>query len=77
MIWFIVKSTMTRGSYTVTLKDRTITVTRRDLAMFRELYLGTSELTSRMSELIWLDMCTMDAAFGVSPHDIVGLTWSR
>jgi hypothetical protein len=76
MIWFIVKSTMTRGSYTVTLKDRTITVTRRDLAMFRELYLGTSELTSRMSELIWLDMCTMDAAFGVSPH-IVGLTWSR
>jgi hypothetical protein len=30
-------------SHTVTLKDRTITVTRQDLAMFRELYLGTSE----------------------------------
>jgi hypothetical protein len=62
---------MAGGSYTVTLKERTITVTRQDLAMFRELYLGTSELTSRMSELIWLDMYTMDAAFGVSPHDIV------
>jgi hypothetical protein len=24
-----------------------------------------------MSELIWLDMYTTDAAFGVSPHDIV------
>jgi hypothetical protein len=59
------------GSYMVTLKDRTITVTRQDLAMFRELYLGTSELTSRMSELLWLNMYTMDAAFGVCPHDIV------
>jgi hypothetical protein len=24
-----------------------------------------------MSELIWLDMYTLDAGFGVSPHDIL------
>ena len=39
--------------------------------MFRDMYVATSDLASRMSELIWLDIYILDAVFGVSPHDIL------
>jgi hypothetical protein len=35
------------------------------------MYVSTSELASRMSELIWLDIYILYAAFNVSPHDIL------
>jgi hypothetical protein len=35
------------------------------------MYVGTSQLANRMSELLWMDIYTFDAAFGVSPHDIL------
>ena len=62
---------MNTRNYTVHIKNRTVRLTDRDLAVFRDMYLGTSELTTRMSELIWLDMYILDAEFGVSPHDII------
>jgi hypothetical protein len=58
-------------TYTAQLKDRAVKVTSRDLAKFREMYLGTSELTDRMSELIWLDIYILDAAFGAGTHEIL------
>jgi hypothetical protein len=58
-------------TYTAKLKDRDVKITSRDLAVFRDMYVATSELAARMSELIWLDIYILDAAFGVSPHDIL------
>jgi hypothetical protein len=36
------------------------------------MYVATPELAGRMSELIWFDIYVLNAAFGVSPHDILG-----
>ena len=57
--------------YTAKLNDRDIKITSRDLTSFREMYIGNSELSERMSELIWFDLYVMDAEFGVSPHDVL------
>jgi hypothetical protein len=35
------------------------------------MYLDESELADRMSELLWLDIYTLDAEFGVRPHEIL------
>jgi hypothetical protein len=35
------------------------------------MYIGDSELSKRMSELIWFDLYVMDAEFGFSPHDVL------
>jgi hypothetical protein len=53
------------------LKDRDVKITSRDLAVFRDVYMASSDLADRMTELIWLDMYALDAVFGVSPHDIL------
>jgi hypothetical protein len=62
---------MTERTYTVTLKDRIVKISNRDLTVFREMYVGDTELAGRMSELLWVDIYTLDAAFGVSPHDVL------
>lgn len=65
---------MSERTYTVKLKDRDIKITSQDLAVFRDMwdmYVRTSELANRMSELLWMDIYIFDAAFGVSPHDIL------
>jgi hypothetical protein len=62
---------MSERTYTAKLKDRDVKITSRDLAVLRDMYLGISELAARMSELIWLDIYILDAAFGVSPHDVL------
>jgi len=59
-------------AYTVTLKDRDVKMTSRDLAMFRDRCAVTSGLAVRMSELILLDMYILDTVFGVSPDAILG-----
>jgi hypothetical protein len=62
---------MSEQTYTAKLKNRDVKITSRDLVVFRDMYVATSELASRMSELIWLDIYILDAVFGVSPHDIL------
>ncbi len=54
------------------LKDRKIEVTSQDLAMFRDLHLGTSDLASRISELLWLDIYTWEIAYGISVRETLG-----
>ena len=44
---------MSERTYTVQLKGKTVKVTSRDLAMFRDMYVE-AELASRMSELTLL-----------------------
>jgi hypothetical protein len=58
-------------TYTAKLRGKDIKIGSRDLAAFRDMYVAMSELASRMSELIWIDIYILDAAFGVSPHDIL------
>jgi len=58
-------------TYTAKLKGRNLEITSQDLARFRDIYVGTSELSDRMSELIWLDIYVLDAELGVSPNDIL------
>jgi len=69
---------MSQRTYTAQLKYRQVKITSHDLAVFRDMYIGTSklvkrmsELAKRMSELIWFDIYVLDAAFGVSPHEIL------
>ena len=62
---------MSERTYTVSLNDRDIKVTSRDLAVFRTCFVGTTELANRMSELIWLDIYLLDATFGASPHELL------
>jgi hypothetical protein len=65
---------MSGGTYIVQLKDREVAVTSRELESFRDRYLeacGLVELARRMSELVWLDIYTVEAAFGVSPQEIL------
>jgi hypothetical protein len=62
---------MPGGTYVVQLNDRELRVTSRDLAMFRDLYLGTSELASRMSELLWLDIHTWETAYGINASEVL------
>jgi hypothetical protein len=62
---------MSERTYTVKLKHGDVEITSQKLAHFRDLYVSTSELALRMSELIWLDIYFLDAECGVSPHDIL------
>jgi hypothetical protein len=62
---------MTTRNYTAKLKDRDVKISSHALAAFREMYLPTSDLTTRMSELLWFDIYVLNAAFGVSPNDIL------
>jgi hypothetical protein len=59
-------------TYAVTLKDQIVKVTSDELTVFKTMmFLGPPDLGSRISELLWLDLYVLDAAFGVSPHDIL------
>jgi hypothetical protein len=58
-------------TYTVKLKDRAVTLTDRDLAVFRDMHIGSSELSARISELMWLDIYILDAEFCINTADIL------
>src|ERR1051325_3125359 len=58
-------------TYTALLKDRKIRITGRDLATFRRMYVGDTDLARRMSELLWFDIFVLDVAFGVGPHEVL------
>lgn len=62
---------MSERTYTVNVKGGSIKVASRDLAAFRDMYIWDSDLISRMSELLWMDIYTLDAAYGVGPHDVL------
>lgn len=62
---------MSERTYTVKLRGRSIQITNRDLAVFRDMYVADAELAGRMSELLWVDIYTLDAEFGIGPHDIL------
>ncbi len=64
---------MAKGTYTVQLKDRKIEVTSRDLAVrcFATCIWERLNSPAICRELLWLDIYSLDAEFGVSPHDIL------
>jgi hypothetical protein len=62
---------MAERSYTAKLNGKEITATSSLVAVFRDAYIGGAELANRMSELMWFQIYVLDAAFGVSPHDIL------
>ena len=62
---------MSERTYTAKLKGKDIKMTNRQLAAFRDAYIGASELANRMSELLWLDIYILDAEFGVGPQNIL------
>ena len=62
---------MSERTYTAKLKNRTFTITSGDLRIFQKMYVTTSELSARMSDLFLFDMYILDAEFGVSPHEIL------
>jgi hypothetical protein len=67
----IVGSAVAGGSYTVEVKDRKFTVTQQQLAGFRKFHLATSELDTRRSEIIWLDICTWETVYGISAQEVL------
>ena len=70
-LWPTLQVPMPTGTCIVQLNDRELRITSRDLAMFRDLYLGTSELASRMSELLWLDIYTWETAYGINASEVL------
>lgn len=62
---------MAERTYTAKLKDKDVTINSSDLHKFRDSYIRTSELSNRMSELIWFDIYVLDAIFDVTPHDVL------
>lgn len=62
---------MNSRNYTVKLQGSDIKFTSHQLNNLADTYVADTELRSRMSELIWLDMAVLDREFGVSPHDIL------
>jgi hypothetical protein len=61
---------MPSETYTVCLNDRSIKLSREELARFRDLHLAPSELSIRTSELLWLDIFVFSLQ-GVSPEFIL------
>jgi hypothetical protein len=61
---------MPGGTYTVKLPNGVLKVTTEELSRFRDLYLGPSELASRMSELLCLDIFVFEHQ-GVSPEFVL------
>jgi hypothetical protein len=61
---------MPTGTYTAQLGDRTVKISRRDLAKFRDLHLAPCELSSRISELLWLDIFLFNLQ-GVDPEFVL------
>ncbi|MBS0251438.1 MAG: hypothetical protein JSR78_10295 [Proteobacteria bacterium] len=62
---------MNQRTYTGTIKGQSVRITSGDLRRFRNALLGHTDLTARMSELIWLDIYILNIHFGVSPLDII------
>lgn len=62
---------MAERTYTVELRGKEIKITNQQLSAYRQMHIGNSELSERMSELIWLDMYVLDAEFGVSSFEIL------
>jgi hypothetical protein len=58
-------------AWTAKMDGHDISVTSDRLAVFRSFYVSGSDLSSRMSELLWFDMYVLEVKFGVSPHDIL------
>ena len=54
------------------IKGHDISVTSERLMQFKSCYVSEdSDLSSRMSELVWFDMYVLDQEFGVSSYDIL------
>lgn len=58
-------------NWTAKLRDRDVSISGEQLAAFKDLYVSDNDLSSRMAELLWFDIYVLDAAFGVSPHDVL------
>jgi hypothetical protein len=56
--------------WTAKLDGHDIVATGEQLDAFKQAYVG-GDLASRMSDLLTFDMYVLDAAFGVSPHEVL------
>ena len=48
-----------------------VSLTADQLATFRQAYVSSPDLASRMSNLFWFDLYVYDREFGVSPHEVL------
>src|SRR6266481_7121131 len=62
---------MSSRTYTVSLQDSEVKVTDDQLSEFAASYSLSPEISSRTSELFWLDLYIYDLAFGVNPNDVL------
>lgn len=58
-------------NWTAKLNGYDLSIDSERLATFKSFYVSNPDLSSRMSDLLWFDMYVLDAAFGVSPHDVL------
>jgi hypothetical protein len=59
-------------TWTAKMKDHDISITHERLMQFRSFYISEdSDLSARMSELLWFDIYVLDQEFGVGPHEIL------
>jgi hypothetical protein len=62
---------MSSSNWSAQFSDGNIQVNSERLAEFRKLYVGDTEISDRISELILFDMYIMDQKFGVNPRSIL------
>lgn len=59
-------------AWTAYLRDnRELRIEEAELRRYAEVYVGQSELASRISLLFWMDAFVIDKEFGVGPHEIL------
>jgi hypothetical protein len=59
-------------TWAANMEGHDISVTGKQLTQFKRLYVPEgSDLSARMSELLWFDIYVLDREFGVSPHQIL------
>lgn len=61
---------MSDRTYTVTLRNNGVQVTNKQLSEFADMCKLPSDISSRVSELFWLDLYIYNQNFGVDP-DVV------
>ena len=59
-------------TWTAKMKGHDLSITRERLMQFKSFYISEkSDLSARMSELLWIDIYVLDQKFGVGPHEIL------
>ena len=62
---------MSSRTYTVSLRNSEVKVTKEQLYEFADMYGLSKELKSRISELFWLDLYIYELEFGINPNEVL------